>query len=558
VVTDPARLRQIVTNLVGNALKFTERGRVRVTLRRIGTDQRPQLAVEVADTGIGIPQDKLEKVFEPFVQADGSVTRRFGGTGLGLAISRKFARALGGDVVAQSELGEGSVFTVTVDTGPLDGVGLLEPEEALQAAEDPLQAREAGSWAFRAAHVLVVDDGDENRELLQLVLREAGLNVDTAENGAVAVEKALGHSFDAILMDMQMPVLDGYGATRALRERGLPVPIVALTAHAMKGFEAEILAAGCTAYLTKPVNIDALMETLGRLLGGSRQESGTPPEPHGQHDPALEPDAARDAPPVLVSRLADKVNLWPAIRKFADRLGVQLEAMDRAWSARDLEALARIAHWLKGSGGTVGFDDFTEPAARLERLAKDGDEQSIPQALATLGALAGRIIVPGEPADQGTGTARAGGVGTAALGLEGLAREPAPAPAPASPPLVSRLAGNARLWPAIRKFADRLPAQVAEMERTWAERDLEGLARLAHWLKGSGGTVGFDAFTEPAASLERLARQKDEAGLPAALARVRALAGALIVPGGRSDGTPAGAPEPAATVEPQAGAGGRT
>jgi PAS domain S-box-containing protein len=536
VVTDPARLRQIVTNLVGNALKFTERGAVRVTLRRSGTGGRPQIAVEVADTGIGIPQDQLERVFEPFVQADGSVTRRFGGTGLGLAISRKLARALGGDVVAQSAPGRGSVFTVTVDTGPLDGVRLLQPEEALQAAEDTHGSGETGRWVFPAAQVLVVDDGDENRELLRLVLEEAGLRVETAENGAVAVEKATARPFDVVLMDMQMPVLDGYGATRALRERGLPLPIVALTAHAMKGFEAEILAAGCTAYLTKPVDIDALMETLGRLVGGSRQAAS---QPDGPDAPAAEPDAARTAPPLLVSRLADKANLWPAIRKFAERLGVQLEAMEQAWSARDLEALARLAHWLKGAGGTVGFDDFTEPAARLERLAKDRDAQSIPSALATLGALAGRIIVPGDPLDGDNGRTRAQGVGTAALGLEALSPQstPAPARAPerATPPLVSRLAGNPRLWPAIRKFADRLPTQVAEMERAWQARDLEGLARLAHWLKGAGGTVGFDAFTDPAARLERLAREKGEADLPAALARVLELAGAVCAPPPRAE-----------------------
>ncbi len=189
IQSDPGRLRQIVTNLVGNAIKFTERGGVRVVARVTGTRSAPQLAIDVIDTGIGIPADKLDKLFEPFVQADTSITRQFGGTGLGLVISRHFARALGGDIVVTSEAGKGSTFTVTIDTGPLAGVRMLDPAEAARVEEEVAVDAQA-RWEFPARRMLVVDDGPENRELVTLVLAEAGLAVEEAENGQIAVDMA--------------------------------------------------------------------------------------------------------------------------------------------------------------------------------------------------------------------------------------------------------------------------------------------------------------------------------------------------------------------------------
>ena len=234
VMSDPTRLRQIVTNLVSNAIKFTERGGVKVTLHvTSNAEDEVRYAIDVADNGIGIAEDKLEAIFDPFVQADTSVTRRFGGTGLGLAISRKFARLMGGDIVATSEEGKGSVFLVTFDPGALESVEMLQPAAALAAA-DEIGDGAHYTWTFPAARVLVVDDGEENRDLVRLVLEESGLTVEEAENGQVGVDKAGQEHFDVILMDMQMPVMDGFTATRTLRERGSKTPIFALTGNAMK------------------------------------------------------------------------------------------------------------------------------------------------------------------------------------------------------------------------------------------------------------------------------------------------------------------------------------
>ena len=403
ILSDPARLRQTVTNLVGNAIKFTDEGGVSVVMN-LTSGTHPQLSIAVKDSGIGMPADKLDTIFDPFMQADTSVTRQFGGTGLGLSISRRFAQALGGDISVHSEVGKGSVFTVTVDVGPLDGVTMLEPQQALSVSEETVSDSQQTRWQFPPARVLVVDDGEENRELLRLVLEEAGLQVEPAENGEVGVNKALQATFDVILMDIQMPVMDGYTATRQLRQHGLQMPIIALTAHAMKGFEQDILEAGCSRYLTKPIDIDGLVQILAEFLGGQpREVDATETLPATTADDAPQSELAT-AGPSLVSRLAiQNPRIRAIIEKFVVRLDEQLEAMASAWGDRDFGELANLAHWLKGAGGTVGFDAFTEPAANLEQLAKAQSETQIEEAIMILRHLADRIVVSTnedtEPAD---------------------------------------------------------------------------------------------------------------------------------------------------------------
>jgi PAS domain S-box-containing protein len=404
VQSDAVRLRQIVTNLVGNALKFTERGGVKVVLAL----RERKLHLDVHDSGIGIPADKLESIFEPFTQAESSTTRRFGGTGLGLTISRNFARALGGDITASSVLGKGSVFHVVLDPGPLQGVRMLSPSEAA-AATAAAEVRDGAHWVFQPAKVLVVDDGEENRELVRVVLEEVGLSVDIAENGEIGMNKVLAGRFDVVLMDVNMPVMDGPTATRKLRERGAKLPILALTAHAMKGFEQELIGAGFTGYLTKPVDIDALLAKLGELLGGQRQPgpkpAATPPVPamarpespsevtlpHGE----IVAEGAAHEP--VVSRLADHPRLRAVVRKFAQQMPERMEAIEQAWSAKDFATLAALAHWLKGSGGTAGYDAFTAPARELELAAKAQDDGKAQARVVELRLLVDRIVAPAEP-----------------------------------------------------------------------------------------------------------------------------------------------------------------
>ena len=405
VLTDAARVRQIVTNLIGNALKFTLQGEVTVTLHMADAASAghatPHLAIDVTDTGIGIPADKLDAIFEPFVQAEASTTRQFGGTGLGLAISRRFARALGGDVTVSSTPGQGSTFHVTLDAGEPDGTEWLAPD-ALVAVARPQARSDAVHWQFDTGRVLVVDDGAENRELVRLVLESAGLTVVEAHDGAMALDMVTREAPDLVLMDVNMPVMDGYTATRTLRERGCTLPVLALTANAMKGFEHQIEAAGFTGYLTKPVDIDALLAELGVRLGG-RQVAGTVLDDAPRWTGGTAAVQVLDDGEPIVSRLADHPRLSRVVQTFCRTLPDKLVAMRGALDDGRLEDLADLAHWLKGAGGTVGFDVFFEPAREFERLAHAGEHTELERVMRQIQALARRIVIPhGEAAEAVT------------------------------------------------------------------------------------------------------------------------------------------------------------
>jgi len=279
ILTDAVRLRQVLTNLVGNAVKFTETGGVRVVARLRSEAPRPLLEFEVIDTGIGMTDAQAARIFEPFVQADASASRKYGGSGLGLAISRRLARLLGGDVSVIRTSGEGSVFRFTVATGPLEGVPMIDaPRSARpEAATSPEPDRRRAARLH--ARILLAEDGPDNQRLIRYLLEKAGASVELAEDGRIAVEKAAaardaGDPFDLILMDMQMPVMDGYVATRRLRREGHRTPIVALTAHAMKGDREKCLQAGCDDYVAKPIQPGAFLEVVA-----AHAEKTAPPAP---------------------------------------------------------------------------------------------------------------------------------------------------------------------------------------------------------------------------------------------------------------------------------------
>ncbi len=260
--TDPVRLRQILLNLLGNAIKFTDAGGVKLTVD-CARDASGEACIrfDVADTGIGISEAVQAQLFQPFYQGDGSSRRRYGGTGLGLAISRKLARLLEGEIEVFSELGKGSTFRLTLPVGR---------QVAADASAAPVQHGEnhrfptAPSRFQLQGRILLCEDGPDNQRLISLLLQRAGAEVTVAENGQVgcdlvATAAAKGRPFDLVLMDMQMPVLDGYDAVRRLRAAGVDTPVVALTAHAMKGDRERCIQAGCDDYLAKPINRDVLL-----------------------------------------------------------------------------------------------------------------------------------------------------------------------------------------------------------------------------------------------------------------------------------------------------------
>jgi len=389
IIGDPGRIRQIVTNLVGNAVKFTERGGVTVTAHAERLDgDLLQFHIDVADTGVGMNPEAKNRIFQDFVQADETVTRKFGGTGLGLSISRKFAHAMGGDITVESEPDIGSVFKVTLNAGSGRGVAWISPEQAL-AVTDSSKMQERTDWVFPAAQILVVDDGPENRELVKVVLEDYGLSVDEAGNGRVGVDMAMATEYDLILMDVQMPEMDGLTATRLLRDRGLKTHILGLTANAMKGYEQKLLEAGYSDYLTKPIDIDRFVTRLAQIL---HAQTGDEPFTEPVMSETLEQvSEAEDTAPIVSKLGGSNPRFAKVISRFVSRLSEQLQAMDAAYSNRDVEALAKLAHWLKGAGGTVGFDVFNEPATELESAAKGSDLTAIEKKLQEIHRLATRI-----------------------------------------------------------------------------------------------------------------------------------------------------------------------
>lgn len=266
--TDPLRLRQILVNLVGNAIKFTSAGSVTI---HVATEPdasgNPTVIFRVTDTGIGITPEQLGRIFDPFLQGDSSTARRYGGTGLGLAISRRLARLLGGDIEVSSQPGRGSVFTLRLNVPLVIG----SPAPAAPPAPDTrLRGR-----------ILLAEDGPDNQRLFELLLTRAGAEVHTASDGRAAADAALaawrsGRPFDLILMDMQMPVFDGYAAAALLRREGYPGPILALTAHALPGERAKCLDAGCNDYLSKPIRREKLLAACAAWLPAQDSQNPAP------------------------------------------------------------------------------------------------------------------------------------------------------------------------------------------------------------------------------------------------------------------------------------------
>jgi signal transduction histidine kinase/CheY-like chemotaxis protein len=263
--TDPTRLRQILINLLANAIKFTEQGSVLLVVRSI---EGAQLEFEIRDSGVGMSPEQMTRLFHPFAQGDNSIHRRFGGTGLGLSISRRLAELLGGGITAESQPGSGSAFRLVIAAGPLADVEWVSCRVPTRDDRGP----KAGAADIQLnGRILLAEDGPDNQRLLALLLRIAGAEVTTVENGQMAVAAAwqalrAGRPFDLILMDMQMPALDGHEATRQLRQKGYTAPIVALTAHAMTSDRQECLAAGCDDFIAKPVERATLLETVAAHL----------------------------------------------------------------------------------------------------------------------------------------------------------------------------------------------------------------------------------------------------------------------------------------------------
>ncbi|MDP2241198.1 MAG: PAS domain S-box protein [Burkholderiales bacterium] len=373
LVGDPTRLRQVLLNLLGNAIKFTNSGEVSL---RVGRDPDPAaptaLLFKVSDTGIGISTAQQGRVFERFTQADSSTTRRFGGTGLGLTISKRLVELMGGRIWVESEVGKGSVFSFVV------------PFERWVAVERPVAVTlgTGAEPALPALRILLAEDSPDNCTITLAYLADTPYQVEIAGTGAIACEMFEAGPYDLVLMDRQMPVMDGLTATRTIRawetaNNRPPTPIIALTASALKGDRETCLEAGCTAYLTKPIKQDVLL------------------------------DAIRDYSAVAVPALTQDGKAKPARsstrRSLAERIPEYLRGcrqnvidMDEALDRSDFGVVTILGHNLRGSGGGFGFQAITDIGAGLEFAAGHADTDASRKWLGELSVYLDRVEVPSD------------------------------------------------------------------------------------------------------------------------------------------------------------------
>ncbi|MFW5452035.1 ATP-binding protein [Thioalkalivibrio sulfidiphilus] len=367
--TDPVRLKQILFNLGNNAVKFTEQGMIRIVVSADPTQQR--MRIDVMDTGIGLNPEQLARLFNPFTQADASITRRFGGTGLGLYLSRELARMLGGDIQVESVPRHGSRFSLHLDTGPIAPETMLNDLPSL----DPTAQTTMPSTDFSAlgGRILLAEDAPDSRLLFTTYLKKTAAQVHSVDNGKAAVEEALVGDYDLVLMDMQMPVMGGMEAVERLRDAGFDKPIVMLTANAFREDRERCLKVGCTGFIPKPVRLSAFLEAIAPYL------------------PLHEPDVSGDEP--LVSELAAEDELFhPAIECFIQGLPQIRESLRRAMDSRAWHEVAELIHRLKGAGGGVGYPQVTELAQHIEALLRAGHHDRAHDLLTQMDRLIDRIL----------------------------------------------------------------------------------------------------------------------------------------------------------------------
>ena len=349
IETDEVRLRQVLVNLVGNAVKFTDTGGITIKMRmRKQGKGSAALEISVKDTGIGIPEDQLSEIFSPFTQASDQLRE---GTGLGLDISIRMAELLGGKLSVQSVLGSGSTFSLALDVGPMADLDMVEPSE-LARTPDPSLAGDSSFEAdlcFEGRRLLVVEDGRDNQRILRFLLEEAGAQVDVAEDGKEAVDAVASSAkaYDLILMDVQMPIMDGYEATAELRRQGFGAPIIAITAYALARDLKRCLAAGCNDFVTKPLVPGQLLSTLQRWLGKRSRPL----------DPSM---------PAKAGNSDREKRFQKLVQGFLGGLPEKVSAIEAARARGDEDSLLTLVHQLKGSAGSYGFQCVSDCARQCE------------------------------------------------------------------------------------------------------------------------------------------------------------------------------------------------
>jgi len=372
LIGDPTRLTQILVNLINNAVKFTDEGGIDIYLK--GVREAPgqlRLTVTVQDSGIGIPPDKLSRIFERFEQADSRVTRIYGGSGLGLHIVKQLVQLQGGDIQAESEVGKGSIFSFNIP---------------YQIAQEQAADKRKGSGLvdlqanFENIRVLLVEDNLMNQRVVGTFLSEWGIEYDLAENGKIAIKQLEKQPYDLILMDVQMPEMDGYSATEYIRQNmGLRTPIVAMTAHAFAGEREKALGYGMNEYISKPIREEDLYNIIARFVPLKRGGNGPIPKPQlnmAAAAPASSPNGISvDYNYLMQTSKGKKSYLRSILELFLQQAPKELAAMEAAMADGHIEEVGKIAHSLKSTAGYAGLDHHFRPL--LERIEQSTQQQPL-------------------------------------------------------------------------------------------------------------------------------------------------------------------------------------
>ncbi|MEM7230893.1 MAG: response regulator [Planctomycetota bacterium] len=378
IESDPTRVRQVLVNLVSNGVKFTDSGDVKVFCRAIPNEDTPCefLEFEVRDSGIGMSEAERDQVFRAYGQVTNDVTRKYGGTGLGLSISKRLVELLGGTISVTSEKDRGSTFSFAIPVGDLVDIQMVT-----EAGEEPDESNGSNESEALQGRVLLAEDVPTNQQLLRFHLERAGLEVVVADNGLVAVEvcreyQNAGDPFDIVLMDMQMPKMDGYTATSCIRSEGFQGPVVALTAHALEGEREKCIRAGCDDFASKPIDRKTLLETVRRNLGRQPIRNYGDPQLLASvvsEEVAQDLEALDDGGPVYSELLrtvgSQDPELVRMVRDFARDLPAWVGGFHKKLAARDFDRIADECHQLKGAAGGFGFPQIGDIADQMESIA---------------------------------------------------------------------------------------------------------------------------------------------------------------------------------------------
>jgi|GEM_PF-716118 len=456
---DPVRLRQVLLNLVGNAIKFTGKGGV--TLRVSHDAAAKQLTLIVIDTGIGITPEQKMRLFQPFAQADSTTTRRFGGTGLGLVLSKQLVERLGGTIDLESVPGEGSRFIVTLPAGA--AIDFVNSAEEMKGAVHPVI--DADAALFLSGSVLLAEDNPDNQRLIALNLRQLGLEPQVVENGSLAVAEALLKTFDVILMDMQMPVMDGITAVKNLRARGYQGAIVALTANVTQQDMQNCLAAGFDDFLTKPIERKRFCQVIRVYLKEVAHKVVEVCEESG-----------------LSAILAKDPGQAVALGQFSTRLAEMSQALISV--SRVSEKVKSLARELKGLGGAYSCAPLVDLSGQLEFAATARNTKLVDILLERVGQLSRCVVAELAPYLTAPSS--------------GISEE--------STPIRSALLDEGPdMVDLVVYFLGRLPAYLSNVQAAAVKADFAELKKIAHDVKSVGGGYGYPQVTELAARLEKSA-----------------------------------------------------